>query len=99
MVLTLTPTKNMNKQNAHQYLTLVQALAEGKTIQYRASTKWNDMIDLEFVDPPERYRIKPEPREWLLHRVPGNGPYITIADGQLYGFPEGERIRVREILD
>ncbi len=54
----------MNSKNAAQYLPLVQALADGKMIQYhrQADQTWIDPQDVEFIGPPERYRIKPEPR-------------------------------------
>lgn len=52
----------MNKDNAKDYLPLVQALAEGKTIQYYSTTtsKWVDDDDFTFCLPPTGYRIKPE---------------------------------------
>ena len=59
----------MNKDNAKDYLPLVQALSEGKVIQYKyqKSDKSYAWIDLEsavdFCMPADRYRIKPEPRE------------------------------------
>lgn len=58
----------MNKDNAKDYLHLVQALAEGRTIQhqYAAGCEWRDLADHLFSDPPCRYRIKPEPRRaWV----------------------------------
>ena len=57
----------MNKDNAREYLPLVQALAEGKTIQCRqVPGGWTDMDRLNFNAPPNEYRIKPEPREiWV----------------------------------
>lgn len=51
----------MNKENAHLYLPLVQALAEGKTIQYGLESIWGDVKDPNFLNPPQYYHIKPEP--------------------------------------
>lgn len=53
----------MNKDNAKDYLPLVQALAEGKTIQCMAygATQWNDIASPAWDMLPARYRIKPEP--------------------------------------
>ena len=53
----------MNKQTAQQYLPLIKAFAEGKTLQYKPTyeNKWHDATDLSFALAPERYRIKPEP--------------------------------------
>lgn len=57
----------MNKDNAHRYLPLVRALAEGKTIQHSGcGGGWYDADPCHFSLPPEDYRIKPEPRViWL----------------------------------
>lgn len=60
----------MNKDNAKDYLPLVQALAEGKTIQINAGTPgiplWEDVDDPVFSGPVSDYRVKPEPREWFV---------------------------------
>lgn len=60
----------MNKDNAKDYLPLVQALAEGKTIQeYRRPAYsiwgWVDDPNPTFTAPPTHYRIKP-----LSHALP-----------------------------
>jgi hypothetical protein len=90
--------KNMTKENVHQYLPLIQALAEGKIIQeyIGGDNEWIDNDTPWFQRPHECYRIKPEPREWSM--VVGN-------DGKLYqpelcrSFAQSLTIRVREILD
>ena len=52
----------MNKENAHLYLPLVQALADGKTVQHRDDKGyWYGIGEFSFKDPPDNYRIKPEP--------------------------------------
>jgi hypothetical protein len=54
----------MNKQNAHFYLPLIQALAEGKTIEFQTTgddEKWVEMINVSFGPSPHKYRVKPEP--------------------------------------
>lgn len=59
----------MNKENAKDYLPLVQALAEGKTIQHckvsgeASSDYWQDCIAPTFGDKASRYRIKPEQKK------------------------------------
>jgi hypothetical protein len=53
----------MNKENAKDYLPLVQALADGKTIQFlNVNSNWNDCVRVDFNNEPRFYRIKPEPR-------------------------------------
>ncbi len=63
----------MNKDNAGQFLLLVQALHEGKTIQvYDIIHGWTDIKEIKFDSSPESYRIKPEPklRPWKPEEVP-----------------------------
>ncbi len=62
----------MNKDNAKDYLPLVQALAEGKQIQIRDHGGWHDETNPNFVLEIERYRIKPEPklRPWKRDEFP-----------------------------
>lgn len=50
----------MNKDTAKDYLPLVQALAEGKTIQTIYNGEWFDLPDVSFSGAANLYRIKPE---------------------------------------
>lgn len=53
----------MNKDNALQFIPLVQALAAGKTIQLLyPNGKWIDMKEPGFNSSVGNYRIKPEPK-------------------------------------
>lgn len=52
----------MNKNNAKDFLPLVQALAEGKTIQYKNDLgEWGDIREVTFRSDFYNYRIKSEP--------------------------------------
>ena len=52
----------MNKDNAHLYLPLVQALAEGKKVEYKdVDGDWITPREISFYADPDRYRVKPEP--------------------------------------
>ena len=56
----------MNKENAHLYMLLVQALADGKTIEILVKSvngckDREEAVDLDFSCAPDCYRIKPEP--------------------------------------
>jgi hypothetical protein len=82
----------MNKENAHLYLPLVQALAEGKTIQHWVGQHWVDCKNddgVQFIFPPNQYRIANEPRKpiELLVWVREDGTPILIA----HGHTEGDR--------
>lgn len=58
----------MNKDNAKDYLPLVQALAEGKVIQLLCGSTWEDTNHPAFNLLPENYRIKPEPEQlWAVY--------------------------------
>lgn len=84
----------MNKDNAKDYLPLVQALSEGKVIQGRMaySGRWRDMPEeFDFSGPAESYRIKPEPREIWVNQWNGNGYVVfdsedeAVAHANRYG--------------
>lgn len=83
----------MNASNAKDYLPLVQALAEGKVIQYKyqKSDKSYAWMDLEsnvgFGMPADCYRIKQEPREIWVNEYPdgsiGAGSYKSKRDAEM----------------
>lgn len=56
----------MTKENAKNFIPLVQALADGKTIQKNNGGVWEDLEIVAFEAPSRYYRIKPEPRRWWL---------------------------------
>lgn len=53
----------MTREQAKAILPIIQAYAEGKTIQYRTSNnEWIDTYKPSFSDSSSNYRIKPEPK-------------------------------------
>lgn len=52
----------MTREEAKELLPIIQAFAEGKTIQLLDGGKWLDVYETDFHESPERYRIKPEPK-------------------------------------
>lgn len=57
--------KSMTREEAKEWLPIIQAWAEGKTIQYQINpgSRWSDIInDLYTSNPPSNYRIKPQPK-------------------------------------
>ena len=71
----------MTKDNAAQFLPLVQALAEGKTIQIRVGNKWTDIDDPHFGNEVERYRVKPKPLvRYIVKRNSTEFSYNTAED-------------------
>jgi hypothetical protein len=88
----------MNAQNAREYMPLVQALADGKTIQCNDRGEWVD-VDSLYTDlyGPDEYRIKPEPRTFnlMIHKYTG-----IIEDNDFVSYDENiwEPITVVEVV-
>lgn len=63
----------MTKEKATQLIPLLQAYAEGKTIQYKDYNRWVDVGEPAF-DKHFEYRIKPELRyrPWTFEEAPLN---------------------------
>ena len=98
----------MNKNNAKEFLPLVQALSEGKTIEYRRTKdhEWEDMNDVSFVSDPENYRIKPdEPMELegitqaTSYWIDDESGYIRLSVNWSSAPPKiGTKFRLTEII-
>ena len=52
----------MTREEAKELLPIMQAYAEGRTIQFLDGGKWLDLYESDFYKSPERYPIKPEPK-------------------------------------
>lgn len=91
----------ITKDNAHLYLPYVQALMEGKTIQYLnchgGRYEWETRDRLTFSSPPDRYRIKPgqdAPAKQLLDGVQ-IGDRLKLRNGMIViveGFKDNGRL-------
>ena len=92
----------MNAQNAREYLPLVQALADGKTLQTSCpSFGWHDIEEYHFVKSPRHYRIKPEPRTFDIWVNEKTKRVISVEDGDHDDnnlFSDWERITVMEVV-
>jgi hypothetical protein len=86
----------MNKDNAKDFLPLVQALAEGKTIQFKGidNDTFEDIVGEHwFDDEATEYRIKPEPKkEWI--RV---GKWNVGTSMRCYASCEEDETRLQNI--
>jgi len=76
----------MNKNNAHLYLPLVEALSKGRTIQISfKGGRWEDCESLAFGLNPEEYRIKPmellQPPPPLKLHNPNNLTAEQVGEG------------------
>ena len=52
----------MTREKVKQLLPIMQAYAEGKTIQFLDRGKWADVYETDFYQSPDKYRIKLEPK-------------------------------------
>lgn len=52
----------MNREQAKELLPIIQAFAEGKTIEYHSKDNWVEQENFWFMDNVRNYRIKPEPK-------------------------------------
>ena len=52
----------MTREEAKELLPIMQAFAEGKTIQLLDGGKWFDVYETDFHESTYKYRIKPEPK-------------------------------------
>jgi hypothetical protein len=89
----------MNKENAKEFLPLVQALADGKTIQYMwEGGIWCDIDDFipDEGDMPSDYRIKTEPRTFEMY-INEKGVMYPVSD-YLPANVVLKRITVQEVL-
>lgn len=92
----------MTREGAKELLPIIQAFAEGKTIQYKSCCGWEDVNDsVLFVGQPYEYRIKPETKYrpfktqkecWNeMHNHPDFGRIMKKDNGELtliYGIYE-----------
>lgn len=88
----------MNQQNAREYMPLVQALANGVTIQCNDRGEWVDVKSLYTdVYGPDEYRIKPEPRTFKLYIIDlTNGETVMTTHPTFDS--RWKRITVQEVL-
>lgn len=66
----------MTQQDAKKLLEsgIIQALAEGKTIQYYCGGDWVD-VGNPMLDGIGHYRVKPEPREFWVNLYPNDAAH------------------------
>ena len=96
----------MNAQNAKDFLPLVQALADGKTLQWVSEVPpcfWRDVNEVHFGDPPGRYRIKPEPRRWWIVKYSEHDHHIAFTHNAAHTMaanaPCGLRAEIIEVVE
>jgi hypothetical protein len=76
----------MDKNNARQYIPLLEALADGE-LQYRpCSDIWEDIKAPDFREPPYYFRRKPKPTvvQWTLETCPVGAVVRNKRNGYRY---------------
>lgn len=87
----------MNKENAHEYLPLVQAIADGQTVQVQGGD--GNWYNSKLINtPPSRYRIKPEPRTFEIVRSKLSGDIYSAETYDGSAPNTWEYITVMEVL-
>ena len=92
----------MNRETAKEILPIIEAFAEGKTIQERTATCWKDSKYPRFDRPPDCYRIKPEPLEfdfWISDQKDDAGRPYGVTTANMTECQNWRKIRVREIIE
>lgn len=77
----------MKQSEAKEFVPLIQAWSDGKTVQYLGGSSWCDLQSSANFDQPVRtYRIKPELnlRPWRPEEVPLEAFYQRGGDGIAY---------------
>ena len=77
----------MTREQAKELLPIIQAFAEGKTVQFLDGGKWADVYETDFHESPVKYRIKPEPKyrpfksqEECLQEMLKHQPFGVVKD-------------------
>lgn len=71
----------MTKENAKKLIPIVQAIAEGKTIQRKDGR--GNWYDYESSGPPaDELRIKPEPREFWVNEYASLSPHGVLHNSK-----------------
>ena len=91
----------MDRERAKELLPIIQAFAEGKTIQRNdrimrddSLNKWYDTDD---ITGKGEYRIKPSPREFWINT--DQGIAMLASDGWRPAVEKPSYVKVREVLD
>jgi hypothetical protein len=90
----------MTRERAKELLPIIKAYSEGQVVQVREEDAevWNNVCTPSFLSNNE-YRIKPEPREFVICTKKDKSPIVMDNDGCDYMDESWEKIIVREILD
>ena len=86
----------MNKERAKELLPVIQAFADGKTIEYNYDGNWIEYKNFNFIDKAENYRIKSEPKYRPFKDV--DECWEEMQKHQPFGWVENKNSHRRYIL-
>lgn len=90
----------ITRENAKLWLPLMQALADGKTIQMLSVNQWKDVDEVQFLKPVDHYRIKPEPRRWWVNVYPnGHLGFLYNSKEEADFSPSPERLQCIRVIE
>jgi hypothetical protein len=92
----------MTRQEAKELLPIIKAFAEGKTIQIKQhpQERWEDATAISFMLHCSCYRIRPEPREFIIQVYSNQKDPLTLH--LISPLPPGDYtkpIKVREVIE
>ena len=91
----------MNRDSAIKFMPLLQALIDGKQLQWKTKfDTWQDVTSVDDSYQPDRYRVKPEPVECWVGFNPNTGSPITVSkiDESEY-FSDLRWVKMREVIE
>ena len=94
----------MTREDAKKLLPIIEAYANGETVQIRKGNYWGKNEYYTFAGSPDSYRIKPKPREFWVNEYTfgiGNTCYTSehFADAARRGDKFIKTIHLIEVLD
>ena len=83
----------MTREQAKELLPIIQAFAEGKTVQFLDGGKWADVYETDFHESPVKYRIKPESKyrpfesaQECIEEMMKHEPFGWVKDKPEFGY-------------
>ena len=87
----------MNRERAKELLPIIEAFADGETIQrYVLSREWEDVTTGAPFDDDVDYRIKPKPREFWINPDADDSDAIIY---EAFNPDQDDFVHVREVIE
>ena len=92
----------MTREEVKKILPIIQAYAEGKTVQMRLGNGWADLVESDFGLNSNQYRIKPEPMEITLVAKDDGTPCESELHYQKFlggVHPQARALKFRQVME